>query len=322
MHEGARRWFSARTFTATEYALPALAEAKAAAGHRVSVVIPARNEAGTVAEVVGQIRDALQPSGLVDELVVIDSDSVDDTAAVARAAGASVFAAREIDTGTDAVPGKGEALWKSLFVTSGELLVFIDADLTEWGPHFVSGLLGPLLGNPEIRLVKGFYDRLADDLPGAGVAAPQGGRVTELCARPLLNLYWPELAAVVQPLAGEWAIRRSLLESLPVPVGYGVEFATLTDTYARHGLPAIAQVDLGERGHRHQAVHDLGVMAAEILATAMRRLPGQVRPEEPAGTLMQYDRGGPDGWRHRPVPTLERPPAKLSPRYRSLPCCG
>ena len=239
MHEGARRWFSARTFTAAEFALPALAEAKAAAGHRVSVVIPARNEAGTVAEVVGQIRDALLPSGLVDELVVIDSDSVDDTAAVARAAGASVFAARDIDTGTAAVPGKGEALWKSLFVTSGELLVFIDADLTEWGPHFVSGLLGPLLGNPEIRLVKGFYDRLADDLPGAGVAAPQGGRVTELCARPLLNLYWPELAAVVQPLAGEWAIRRSLLESLPVPVGYGVEFATLTDTYHRHGLAAI-----------------------------------------------------------------------------------
>jgi len=322
MENAARRWFSARTFVAADFVLAELAEAKAVAGERVSVVIPARNEADTVADVVSQIRNALLPCGLVDELVVIDSDSVDDTAAVARAAGATVYAAAAIDTGMPAVPGKGEALWKSLFVTSGELLVFIDADLTEWGPHFVSGLLGPLLTSPDVQLVKGFYDRLADDLPGATVAAPQGGRVTELCARPLLNLYWPELAAVVQPLAGEWAIRRSLLETLPVPVGYGVEFATLADTYARHGLPAIAQVDLGRRGHRHQAVHDLGVMAAEILATAMRRLPGGLRPAEPAGTLMQYDRDEPDGWRHRAVPTLERPPARTSPHYRGLRCCG
>jgi glucosyl-3-phosphoglycerate synthase len=322
MEEAAGRWFSARTFTAEDFPLPALAEAKRASGQRVSVIIPARNEAGTVAEVVWQIRDALLPAGLVDELVVIDSDSDDGTAEVARSAGATVFAAREVDTGTEAVPGKGEALWKSLFVSTGDLLVFIDADLTEWGPHFVSGLLGPLLSQPDVQLVKGFYDRLADDLPGAEVVAPQGGRVTELCARPLLNLYWPELAAVVQPLAGEWAIRRSLLESLPIPVGYGVEFATLTDTYLRHGLPAIAQVDLGRRGHRHQAVHDLGVMAAEILATAMRRLPGGVRPAEPAGTLMQYDRYAPDGWRQRAVPTLERPPAGSSPHYRRLRCCG
>jgi glucosyl-3-phosphoglycerate synthase len=322
MEDAARRWFATRTFDAGDFPLAALAEAKAATGDRVSVVIPARNESATVAEVVTQIRDALLPAGLVDELVVIDSDSADDTAAVARAAGATVFAAAEIETGAEAVRGKGEALWKSLFVTSGQLLVFIDADLTEWGPHFVSGLLGPLLTRPDVGLVKGFYDRLADDLPEAPVAAPQGGRVTELCARPLLNLYWPELAAVVQPLAGEWAIRRSLLESLPVPVGYGVEFATLTDTYARHGLPAIAQVDLGRRGHRHQAVHDLGVMAAEILATAMRRLPGGVRPAEPAGTLMQYDRAEPDGWQHRSVPTLERPPARTSQHYRGLRCCG
>lgn len=322
MDDAARRWFGTRTFAAEQFGVAALAAAKQAAGDRVSVVIPARNEAGTVAEVVGQIRDALLPAGLVDELVVIDSDSVDDTAEVARAAGATVFAAREVDTGDAALPGKGEALWKSLFVTTGELLVFIDADLTEWGPHFVTGLLGPLLRHPDVQLVKGFYDRLADDLPGAEVAAPQGGRVTELCARPLLNLYWPELAAVVQPLAGEWAIRRSLLAALPIPVGYGVEFASLTDTYLRHGLSAIAQVDLGRRGHRHQAVHDLGVMAAEILATAMRRLPGGVRPAEPAGVLMQYDRDAPDGWRQRAVPTLERPPAGTHPHYRRLRCCG
>ncbi|HTZ45273.1 MAG TPA: glucosyl-3-phosphoglycerate synthase [Jatrophihabitans sp.] len=335
MHSAAQAWFGTHTHAAADFPAAGLAVAKAAAGSRVSVVIPARDEAGTVAGVVGQIADALVPAGLVDELVVIDSDSADDTAARARAAGATVYAAREIETGQPPVPGKGEALWKSLFVTTGDLLVFIDADLTDWGPHFVTGLLGPLLAGPGVQLVKGFYDRLADDLPGAAAAVPQGGRVTELCARPLLNLYWPELAAVVQPLAGEWAIRRALFESLPVPVGYGVEFATLTDTHRRHGLSAIAQVDLGRRGHRHQAVHDLGVMAAEILATAMRRLPGGLRPDEPAGMLSQYDRSGqhdrssPDGWRHRVVPTLERPPAVRDAHYarrsepgREVRCCG
>jgi len=321
MDSVARAWFGSRTFSAADYPVELLQAAKAATGLRVSVVLPARDEAATVAEVVGEIRGRLVPAGLVDELVVIDSDSSDDTAGRARAAGATVHAARRVPAGVEPLAGKGEALWKSLFVTTGDLLVFIDADLTEWGAHFVTGLLGPLLTQPDVLLVKGFYDRLADDLPGASAVAPQGGRVTELCARPLLNLYWPELAAVVQPLAGEWAIRRSLFSSLPVPVGYGVEFATLTDTFARHGLPAIAQVDLGRRGHRHQAVHDLGVMAAEILATAMRRLPGGVRPAEPS-ELAQYDREAPDGWRQRPVPTEERPPAKENPYYREVRCSG
>ena len=334
MDGAARRWFDSHTFDAAQFQAADLIRAKQLSGHTVSVVIPARNEAATVAAVVSQIRQALLPSGLVDELIVLDSDSTDDTAAVARAAGAAVFAARDIETGTPLSPGKGEALWKSLFVTSGDLLVFIDADLTEWGPHFVTGLLGPLLteglteelteelSGERILLTKGFYDRLADDLPAEPAAAlPQGGRVTELVARPLLNLYWPELAAVVQPLAGEWAVRRSLIESLPIPVGYGVEFASLTDTWRRHGLPAIAQVDLGRRGHRHQNVHDLGVMAAEVLATAMRRLPlgsaTSAGAPEQAGlpSLQQYDRTAPHGWRSRPVPVAERPPARTTERY-------
>jgi glucosyl-3-phosphoglycerate synthase len=342
MEAAARQWFDSHTFDAGQFPVAALAELKRQSARTVSVVIPARNEAATVAEVVSQIRATLVP-GLVDELIVLDSDSTDGTAEIARAAGASVFAARDIDTGTPASPGKGEALWKSLFVSSGDLLVFIDADLTDWGPHFVTGLLGPLLADPGTLLVKGFYDRLADDLPAppgapAPPAAPQGGRVTELVARPLLNLYWPELAAVVQPLAGEWAARRSLMDSLPVPVGYGVEFATLTDTWRRHGLPAIAQVDLGRRGHRHQNVHDLGVMAAEILATAMRRLPWHVPADGPwAGTmpaevfagettggtlsLQQYDRDVRD-WRSRPVPVAERPPARTNAHYRTAARCS
>lgn len=315
MDPAAQQWFDTATFAGVDLDPGELLAAKG--DHRVSVVIPARNEAATVASVVSQIRTSLVSLGLVDELVVIDSDSADGTAQQARAAGAQVFAARDIETGTDPVPGKGEALWKSLFVTSGDLLVFIDADLTEWGPHFVTGLLSPLLANQNVQLVKGFYDRLADDLPGGDEPMPQGGRVTELCARPLLNLYWPQLAAVVQPLAGEWAIRRELIETLSVPVGYGVEFATLTDTWQRHRLAAIAQVDLGRRGHRHQNVHDLGVMAAEILATAMRRLPGGPTPEEPTGRLQQYDRRTSTGWLSRSVPTLERPAARANRFYQS-----
>jgi glucosyl-3-phosphoglycerate synthase len=277
----------------------------AKAGRRVAVVIPARDEAATIGEIAGVIRQRLMDAtGLVDELVVIDSDSTDKTAAVAVQAGAVVHSAAAIRPDLGSHPGKGEALWKSLFVTDAELLAFIDADLTEWGPHFVTGVLGPLLADPGVALVKGFYDRLMDD--GSGQPVPQGGRVTELVARPLLNLFWPELSRVVQPLAGEWGIRRSVFETLAVPVGYGVEFATLLDVHDRLGVHAIAQVDLGQRAHSHQSVHDLGVMAAEILAVAARRhgLNGAL-PD----LLWQFTRDGEPPWRPQRVPMAERPPA-------------
>jgi|SRR5579875_1777989 len=276
--------------------------------HRVSVVIPARNEAPTVGGIVAGIRrDLVERHPLVDELVVVDSDSTDATAARALEAGARVVAARDIRPDLGGHPGKGEALWKSQFVTSGDVLVFVDADLTGWGTHFVTGLLGPLLADERVRLVRGFYDRVLDD--GSGRAAPQGGRVTELVARPLLNLFRPELARIVQPLAGEWAIRRSTMATLSIPVGYGVEFSTLLDVHRAGGLTAIAQVDLGERAHTHQSVHDLGVMAAEILAVAARRggFAGDL-PDEPV--LWQFERAGTPPWRDRPVPVAERPPAQ------------
>jgi len=145
----------------------------------------------------------------------------------------------------------------------------VDADLTHWGPHFVTGLLGPLLSDDGVLLVKGFYERLHAGRDGSVTA--DGGRVTELIARPLLSLWWPELTHIVQPLAGEWAARRDLMESLPVPVGYGVELAVLLDTAREHGPDAIAQVDLGSRGHKHQTSHDLALMAAELLLVADRR---------------------------------------------------
>jgi glucosyl-3-phosphoglycerate synthase len=252
---------------------------------------------------------------------VMDSDSTDATSEVAAKAGAAVYRAREVAPRLGGFPGKGEALWKSLLVTTGDLLVFVDADLTHWGPHFVTGLLGPLLDDPEVLLVKGFYERLYGR--GDGSVSADGGRVTELVARPLLSLWWPELAQVVQPLAGEWAARRDLMESLSIPVGYGIELAVLMDTAREHGLAAVAQVDLGRRGHKHQASHDLAVMAAELLLVAERRRPASgpepskaqpptrwSSPEIPV-YLRQFVRvNGEMRQRSRPVPVAERPPAR------------
>lgn len=312
MHERAAAWFERSTSRADDWPVADLLAAKGAT--RISVVIPARNEAGTIAGIVERIRsDLIGTHRLVDELVVMDSDSSDDTAALAREHGAAVHAVRSVRPDLGAFAGKGEALWKAQFVTSGELLVFIDADLTDWGTHFVSGLLGPLLHDSRVELVKGFYDRLLDD--GSTAHTPQGGRVTELVARPLINLHWPALAAVVQPLAGEWAVRRTSFETLSIPVGYGIEMAVLLDVFARSGLAAIAQVDLGDRAHSHQSVHDLGVMAADILAVAARRF-GLTVPL--SSELWQFDRRASPPWRAREVPLDERPPAvSVDPSPRS-----
>jgi len=306
-------WFRRRTSHWQDWPLSWLLERKKQLDVTVSVVIPARNEERTVAGVVTALAEALMSdTGLVDELVVMDSDSTDTTGVVAAEAGATVYRASEVSPELGAFPGKGEALWKSLLVTKGDLLVFVDADLTHWGPHFVTGLLGPLLSDGEILLVKGFYERLYTDSDGS--ISADGGRVTELVARPLLSLWWPELAGVVQPLAGEWAARRGLMESLPIPVGYGVELAVLLDTARRHGLPAAAQVDLGRRGHRHQASHDLALMAAELLLThERRRASPDNTPEhgERQAVLQQFVRT--DGGvrpRSRPIPTHERPPVR------------
>jgi glucosyl-3-phosphoglycerate synthase len=290
-------------------------------GVTVSVVIPARNEERTVGEVVARIAKLGADTGLVDELVVIDSDSSDNTSEAAAKAGATVYRAREVAPQLGTFPGKGEALWKSLLVTRGDLLVFVDADLTHWGPHFVTGLLGPLLFNEGVLLVKGYYERLYAGVDGSVTA--DGGRVTELVVRPLLSLWWPELTYIVQPLAGEWAVRRDLMESLPVPVGYGIELAVLLDTAKEHGLPAIGQVDLGSRGHKHQTSHDLALMAAELLLVVERRRE-VARPVPPDGRdghgrreaadpprLHQFVRqDGEMRQRSRAVPTHERPPAR------------
>ncbi|WP_435202211.1 glucosyl-3-phosphoglycerate synthase [Janibacter sp. GS2] len=307
MQAATRDWLAASSHVHEDFTAEALVAALTKSGEQVSVVIPARNEADTVGEVVSVLRrELVEAVPLVAELVVIDSDSTDATAQVAADAGATVHRSADIAPHLGSHPGKGEALWKSLFVTSGDHLVFVDADLTAWGPHFVTGLVGALIADPATLLVKGWYDRVLD-VEGRPPST-EGGRVTELVARPVLDLWWPELAGVVQPLAGEWAARRSLMETLVVPTGYGVEIASLIDTRTRHGLDAIAQVDLGSRAHRHQKDHDLAVMAAELLAVVRARCGGGVAPVDVAAEeLHQFTREG--GWRTRGVPLAQRPPA-------------
>ncbi len=316
-------WFRARTSRAADWPLQLLMRAKGST--RVSVVLPARNEAATVGPIVEAIHAGIGPGApedrrLVDELVVLDSGSSDATAAVAAAAGASVARGDEVLPRLPTVAGKGEAMWRSLAATTGDVLVFIDADLRSFTPAYVTGLLGPALTDPGVALVKAVYDR--PFVQGDLVARAGGGRVTELVARPLLNLYWPQLAGVIQPLAGEYAARRSLLERLSFPCGYGVELALLVDTLDILGLDSIAQVDLGVRLHRHQDELALGRMAAEILHTAMGRLGGHAGrvaesdAQDVGTTLTQFGRVDgrfvPSG---HDVAALERPPMLTIPEY-------
>jgi len=298
--------WSERTYHWQDWTVDDLVELKQSSNHAVSLVVPARNEAATVGDVVTRVREKLvETLALVDEVVVIDSDSSDQTFDIARNAGAKVFRARDIRPDLGSVPGKGEAMWKSLFVTQGQTLVFMDADLNDWDVHFVPGLLGPLLTEDDVQLVKGFYRRPYVDADGT--AEYGGGRVTELVARPLIALLFPELAGLVQPLAGEWAIRRQLFEMLSVPHGYAVELAALIDTQRMVGLDAIAQVDLGVRSHRHQALRDLGAMATQIVAAAAARsdIPRTGASGEPVA-LRQFGHG--HVAEDRNIDVGERPP--------------
>ncbi|MDF2975661.1 MAG: glucosyl-3-phosphoglycerate synthase [Actinomycetospora sp.] len=311
-----RRWLSHRTSRTEDWLLGHMVEQKRA--RRISVVLPARDEAATIGRIVTTVREALvEGAGLVDEILVVDSRSRDATAEVASAAGATVVHQDTVLADVLPAHGKGEALWKGVAASSGDLVAAIDADLRDVEPGFVSGLLGPLLADPDVAFVKGFYHR---PLVGDGtVDVDGGGRVSELVARPLLNLAWPQLAGFVQPLAGEFAARRDLLESIPFATGYGVELGMLVDVLDLVGLDAMAQVDLGVRVHRHHDLQALGRMAAQIQLAASARLArqGVLNRVPEATTLVQFRRPsapGPGGLDREVVETDvavdERPPLR------------
>lgn len=241
-----------RAFDSREFRLPDVVARKRADRVRISACLPARNEAATVGDVVAGI-----PDELVDEIVVIDDGSTDSTATAATRAGARVVSI--------AGAGKGGAMRRGLEETSGEIVVYLDADVRNFEQHFVTGLVGPLLVDDDIDVVKGFYMRPTADGPEGG------GRVTELVAKPLLRLLFPGLADLRQPLAGEVAARRSLLEKLEYAEGYAVDLALLIDAAAAVGVEALAQVDLGARVHRNRPLSQLAPQAEEIIAMALDR---------------------------------------------------
>jgi len=317
-HDRASAWLQQRTYHWSRFAdLRALVDAKGSTS--VSVVLPARNEVRTVGAIIGCLRDTLMGADalLIDELVVLDHGSTDGTARAAADAGATVIASRDVLTSYGDRLGKGEALWKSLAATRGDIVAWVDADIENIDAAFVYGLLGPLLTDSDVHFVKGFYERPfaeRDRLRPTG-----GGRVTELVARPWLNMFWPDLAGVIQPLAGEQAGRRKLLERLPFVSGYGVEVGLLIDVFDDVGLNAIAQVDLERRVHRNQSVEKLGQMAYVIQQSLMSRLQREGRmtlADPPAAMLTQF-RNRLDDYRMvtHELPVTERPALVDVPEY-------
>ena len=299
-------WLARRSYDGSGYRALDLLAAKTAS---VAAILPARECAATIGRTVAALVP-LRELGLIDRLLVVDADSVDDTAALARAAGAEVLSENELAPALGPARGKGDAMWRAAAAVECDVLAFLDADSADFDPSFLVGLLGPLFEDPELVLVKGAFRRpLALGEEGAAQEG-EGGRVTELVARPLLNLHFPRLAGFAQPLAGEIAIRRQLFGRFAVPVGYGVEIGMLVDALRLAGLDALAQVDLGSRQNRHQRLRDLSRMAAEVMVAVERRIGAPPRPGSPSFRPRPEAGGAAEVWRLR---TEERPPLARAP---------
>ena len=239
-------WLESRRYHHTDFSLPVLASAVTASKLKIIVVIPAREVANTIADIILETINPLKLAGIVSSVIAIDNKSVDNTGAVAAAHGASVLQRAEIASELGPSQGKGDAMWRALQVTDGDIVAFLDGDTADPSPAHLLGILGPLIMDENIQMVRGCFDRPFKQ-PNGEYRPHEGGRVNELVARPLLNIHFPQLAGFRQPLAGEFAARRSLLVKLHFPVGYGVEIGTLIDTWRMVGLEGLAEVDLGTR---------------------------------------------------------------------------
>jgi glucosyl-3-phosphoglycerate synthase len=303
-------WFARRRLRADQYPPQRLAQLKGST--TVTVIVPTKECASTIGGVLEGSVKPLADYGLVDELVVVDADSADGTASVARRAGARVLIDDELERDLGPALGKGDAMWRALRATGGEIVCFLDGDTADPSPRHLQGLLGPLLADRSLALVKGAFERPLD---ADGVKlAHEGGRVTELMARPLLNLHEPLLAGFTQPLAGEFAARRELLERCAFPVGYGVEIALLIDALRESGLDALAECEIGTRQNRHQPLRALGEMAYAVLVAVENRREGAGGAPEPtaAGPYLRP-------WEEAiaSVAVAERPPIRPSTRASS-----
>ncbi len=313
------RWFAENTFHSREFAdLRRLVDLKQRQGVTISLGLPTLNEQRTIGKVVRTFKNALMDRfPLLDEIVVIDSGSTDRTAAIVERVGVTVVQHSEILPRYGAFQGKGEALWKSLYTLKGDLICWVDTDISNIHPKFVYGLLGPLLSDPEIHYVKGFYRRPLQF--GGEFQAQGGGRVTELAARPMLNLFFPELSGLVQPLSGEYAGRRRVLESVPFFTGYGVELGLLLAISEAYGMRAIAQVDLGMRVHRNQTLFDLSKMAFAIIQVGLKHLGDRHRIhllEEVNKTMKLIHYEDERYWiEQKEIEDQERPPMNSVPEY-------
>jgi glucosyl-3-phosphoglycerate synthase len=314
------KWFAENTFHADEFAdLKRLVALKEEQNLTISLALPALNEEETVGKVIKTIKKALMEKvPLLDEIVLIDSDSTDKTRSIAEKLGVPVHIHQKMLPELGPRRGKGEALWKSLLATKGDIIAWIDTDIVNIDPRFVYGIIGPLLLNPKIQFVKGFYRRplrIGDKVQAGG-----GGRVTEITARPLLNLFYPELSGVIQPLSGEYAGRRKGLEQCPFFSGYGVETGLLIDMLEKFGLSSIAQVDLLERVHHNQTLEALSKMSFAIIQAVMRKLESHyerafVADVNKTMKLIRYEEGG-YFLDVEEIAEKERPPMIKLPEYQ------
>ncbi len=316
------KWFAENTYHAGEFAdLEQLLQAKREQNLKVSLALPALNEEETVGGVIRTIKEALMTRApLLDEIVLINSDSTDRTREIAESLGVPVFVHQQVLPELGTRSGKGEALWKSLYLTCGDIVVWIDTDIVNIHPRFVYGLLGPLILHPEIQFVKGFYRRplkVDNKLQAGG-----GGRVTELTARPLLNLFFPELSGIIQPLSGEYGGRRTALEQMRFSSGYGVEIGLVIDMFEKFGISAIAQVDLQERIHHNQPLESLSKMSFAIIQTVVRRIEKRYGTKllEDVNKTMKMIRYGQQRLLLdvEEIAELERPAMVELPEYRKL----